>query len=188
MKNLKWKINTSNLGKFEEFKRLFAKYGCALTATHIDLKEIDSDPVSVVVHKASQIGENIIVDDTSLEIEEESVGVNIRWLLDHLPNYIGRKARWTVLLAYRQNQEVFVYKGSISGTIVRPRGTSGFGFDPTFLPEGSDKTLAESKPDQFSARAVAVEALINGNVCAKRSVISKWDGPWQSNSRLIKQL
>ncbi len=179
MENIKWKLNTSNLGKFEEFKRLFAKYECTLTATHFDLNEIDADHVSVVVHKASQMGENIIVDDTALEIEGTSVGVNIRWVLDHLPDYIGRSADWIVLLAYRQNNEVLIYKGRISGTIVESRGANGFGFDPTFLPNGSEKTLAESKPDEFSARAKAVEALIKGKVWTKHPVIDKWEGSWQ---------
>ncbi len=179
MKNLHWKLNTSNLGKFEEFKRLFGKFGCSLSATHFDLKEIDADPISVITHKASQMDEEIIVDDTSLEIEGAAVGVNIRWLLFHLPEYIGRKAIWTVLLAYRKNNEVLVYRGSISGTIVEPKGSNGFGFDPTFLPDGAEKTLAESKPDQFSSRAKAVEALMNGNLWTKQPVIFNWNGPWQ---------
>jgi inosine/xanthosine triphosphate pyrophosphatase family protein len=56
-------INTSNPGKFEEFKRLFAKYGIPLTATHEDLAEIDADPVAVVAHKATSVPENVIVED-----------------------------------------------------------------------------------------------------------------------------
>lgn len=174
-----WKLNTSNPGKFEEFKRLFANYGSTLETSHFDLNEIDADPIEVVAHKASQLGENIIVEDTSLDIEGASVGVNIRWLLDHLTEYAGRKAEWTVLLAFRQNNQIYIYKGSISGIIVLPRGKTGFGFDPVFLPDGSTKTLAESKPDLFNARAQAVESLLQGNVWAKHPIIENWDGPWQ---------
>ena len=50
-----WKLNTSNLNKYEEFKRFFIEHGCSLEATHIDLKEIDADPVTVAAHKASQL-------------------------------------------------------------------------------------------------------------------------------------
>jgi XTP/dITP diphosphohydrolase len=179
MKNLNWKLNTSNLGKFEEFKRLFAKFGCTLSTTHVDLQEIDADHISVIAHKASQMGEGVIVDDTSLEIEGVSVGVNVRWFQDHLGEYVDRKAIWIVLLAYRQNDEVLIFRGSISGTIVEASGANGFGFDPYFLPDGADKTLAISKPDHFSARAEAVEALINENVWTHHPVIRSWDGPWQ---------
>ena len=181
MKCSTWKLNTSNPGKFEEFKSLFAKYGSSLEASHFDLKEIDSDPIQVVAHKASQLGENIIIEDTSLDIEGASIGVNIRWLLDHLTEYAGRKAEWTVLLAFRQGNEIYIYKGSVSGIIVLPRGTAGFGFDPVFLPNGSTNTLAESKPDLFNARAKAVESLLKGDVWAKHPMIENWEGPWQKN-------
>ena len=90
--------------------------------THQDLKEIDADPVKVVAHKASQLGENVIVEDTSLDIEGASVGINIRWLLDHLPDYAGRRAVWTVLLGYHQGNQIAIYRGVITGTIVAPRG------------------------------------------------------------------
>lgn len=176
-----WKLNTSNPGKFEEFKRLFAQYGSNLEALHFDLKEIDADPIQVVAHKASQLGEGIIVEDTSLDVEGASIGVNIRWLLDHLSEYAGHKAKWTVLLAFRQGDEILIYKGSVLGTIVLPRGNAGFGFDPVFLPEGSTQTLAESKPDIFNARAKAVEALIKGTIYAKHPLIKDWKGSWQNS-------
>ena len=173
------KLNTSNLGKFEEFKRLFLKYHCNLEATHIDLKEIQADPVTVLAHKASQLGENIIVEDTSLEIEGAAVGINVRWLLEHLTDYVGRRAEWTVLLGIHQNDQILIYKGVVEGTIVHARGDKGFGFDPVFLPTGSTKTLAEAKPDAFNARAKAVEAFINGTVWKIHPYVDKWTGPWQ---------
>jgi XTP/dITP diphosphohydrolase len=181
MERTTWKLNTSNLSKFEEFKRLFTKHGCDLEASHVDLKEIAADPISVVAHKASQLEENVLVEDTSLEIEGASVGVNIRWLLKHLHQYAGHKAVWTVLLAFRKNSTVLIYKGVISGTIVEPKGTHGFGFDPIFLPNGASKTLAESKPDEVNARAKAVVALITGDSSASHPIIENWDGAWQEN-------
>lgn len=177
------KLNTSNPGKFEEFKRLFAEYGLVLDASHKDLNEIDADPVCVIAHKASQIEENILVEDTSLDIDGASVGIHIRWLLDHLKEYVGRKASWTVLLALRKGEMVFIYKGGIEGTIVEPRGSTGFGFDPVFLPDGSEKTLAESKPDCYNARAQAVQAFIQGALWTTHPVIKTWEGPWQSKTR-----
>ncbi len=181
MKRVHWKLNTSNLGKFEEFKSLFSRFGDTLEASHVDLREIDADPITVVAHKASQLGENIIVEDTSLEVEGASVGVNIRWLLEHLSEYAGRKAEWTVLLAVHQGKQIMIYRGVVSGKIVPSRGAAGFGFDPAFLPNGATETLAESKPDAFNARAKAVEALIKGEVWMTHPVIENWEGPWQRN-------
>jgi len=181
IKNTKYKLNTSNLGKYQEFKEIFAKYGIELEATHHDLREIDADLVSVIAHKASQLEENTLVDDTSLEVEGESIGVNVRWFLDHLKDYAGRKAKCAVLLAYHKENTVFIFKGSISGIIVESRGNNGFGFDAVFLPDGTDKTLAESKPGPFNAREKAIEALIKGDVWAKHPLITCWDGPWQNS-------
>ena len=174
-----WKINTSNQGKYQEFTHLFAKYGVQLVATHHDLKEILSDPVSVVTYKASQMEERVLVEDTVLDIEGQEVGVQVRWLLHHLPEMAGKKARWSVFLAYRAEKTVYIYRGVVQGTIVTPKGNKGFGFDPVFLPDDSPKTLAEAKPDEVNARAMAVEALMAGDLFDSRPVIETWDGPWQ---------
>lgn len=177
--SITWKLNTSNRGKFEEFKRLFAQHDIDLLASHVDLHEIDADPITVVTHKASQLGENILIEDTSLEIEGAEVGVNVRWLMDHLPEYAGHKAYWKVLLAYHSGNIILIYQGTTSGTIVEPRGEGGFGFDPVFLPDGAEETLAQSKPDEFNARAKAVEAFVIGHLLTTRDAIENWDGPWQ---------
>lgn len=179
MKPSIWKLNTSNKNKLEEFKRLFALHGYRLEATCIDLKEVNADPLIVIAHKASQVEENVLVEDTSLEIEGVSIGIHVRWLLDHLAEYVDHQAYWKVLLAYRVGNTIFVYKGEISGMIVKPRGESNFGFDPIFLPNGATFTLAESKPNQFNARAQAVEALIQNKIWITCPVIQKWEGPWQ---------
>lgn len=174
-----WKLNTSNVGKLQEFQRLFKKHNTILTSTHFDLDEIEADPISVVAHKASQLDEGILIEDTSLEVEGADIGVNVRWMLDHLQEFAGKKATWTVLLAYRKGEDVHIYKGEVHGTIVIPTGEGGFGFDPVFLPDGASQTLAESKPDQVNARALAVDALLTKNRFAKVKAIFDWNGPWQ---------
>ena len=175
----KWVLNTGNKGKLREFVSLFAKHGASLVAREIDVKEIQADPVSVVVHKAGQAGEEVLVEDTSLEIEGENVGINVRWMLEHLFSFIGRKAVWRVLLAYLKNHTVYVYEGKTEGMIVSPRGEGGFGFDPVFLPHGSKQTLAEAKPLQVDARAKAVSALFEQKPLIALPSITDWKGPWQ---------
>ena len=174
-----WKINTSNPGKLTEFERLFHKFNANISSTRIDLKEIKADPISVAVHKASQVDEGVLVEDTSLNIEGADVGINVRWLMDHLPEYAGRKASWVVLLACRKGEEVYVYEGKVEGSIVLPRGEGGFGFDPVFLPDGASQTLAQDKPDTVNARAKAVESFLTGEPIVKKPPITNWEGEWQ---------
>lgn len=57
-----------------------------------------------------------------------------------------------------------VVRGEWAGSIVRaPRGDGGFGYDPVFLPAGSDRTAAELAPaekDAVSHRGLALAALV----------------------------
>jgi XTP/dITP diphosphohydrolase len=175
-------LNTSNAGKLQEFERLFAQYGITITVQRRDLHEIDADPVTIVVHKASQLQEDVLVEDTSLEIEGTLVGTNIRWVLNDMPHYVGRKAKWRTLLAYREGDLVHVFEGQIEGTIVQPRGEEGFGFDPFFLPNNSSLTLAEAKSDAVNARAKAVEAFVHAQHHSVVHSISQWNGPWQETT------
>jgi XTP/dITP diphosphohydrolase len=174
-------LNTSNPGKFEEFKCLFAAHGIELDASHLDLDEIDASPEMVIAHKASQMGDDILVEDTSLDVDGADVGVNVRWLIDHLEQYAGKEATWVVYLGKRKGSTVELYRGEVKGTLVSPRGDNGFGFDPVFLPNGSDKTLAEAKPDSVNARALAVQAVVDGKPYVVVPVIESWDGPWQES-------
>ena len=57
-----------------------------------------------------------------------------------------------------------VYEGTVPGTLTwPPRGAMGFGYDPVFVPEGSEQTFAEIEPAQkhaISHRADAFAKLV----------------------------
>lgn len=64
----------------------------------------------------------------------------------------------------------------------RSRGTvRDPSFDPVFLPDGSDKTLAEDKPDEVNARAKAVDNFVKDIPFAIANPIFDWEGEYQSN-------
>jgi XTP/dITP diphosphohydrolase len=77
------------------------------------------------------------------------------------------KARFRCVLAlvdpYTKDGEARTMEGVCDGAITRtPRGSGGFGYDPLFLVEGTDKTMAELPADEKNAvshRARAVRAL-----------------------------
>lgn len=176
-------LNTSNPGKSKEFKDLFQEHGIPLKITTIDLSEIIANPLSVVVHKASTINNgqgDIIVEDTSLEISGEKVGIHIKKMVSHLDQFVEKEAIWAVFLAFRHGNWVYVSKGEVKGKIVNPKGVTGFGFDPYFLPYGSNKTLAEEKGNEFNARAIAVRAFVEKNFIAIQAPIVDWKGEWQN--------
>jgi XTP/dITP diphosphohydrolase len=83
--------------------------------------------------------------------------------LSHVPQ-AERTARFRCVLSLiGPNDEVHSYDGTCEGHISnQPSGTSGFGYDPIFVPAGYDKSfgeLGETIKSQLSHRAKAVRAL-----------------------------
>jgi len=70
----------------------------------------------------------------------------------------------SVIALYHPGKGVRVFKGMCRGVIAQhPRGFSGFGFDPIFIPEGVGKTFAEMREDEknkLSHRGEAARKLI----------------------------
>jgi XTP/dITP diphosphohydrolase len=180
-------LNTGNPDKLKEFQKYFEKYGWRLSMTTADLKEIDATPELVAMHKASQMPDYVLVEDTSLDVEGADVGINVKYLIDTLDEHVGSRATWTVFLSFKDHGHVYTFKGDVKGTIVKPQGDVGFGFDPYFLPNGASKTLAENKPEEYNARALAIKALLNGEIHSHGPEITDWAGPWQREKRCNKQ-
>jgi XTP/dITP diphosphohydrolase len=76
-------------------------------------------------------------------------------------------ARFRCVLAlvdpFVREGEPFVVEGTCAGKITRtPRGSGGFGYDPLFLVEGTDKTMAELselEKNRISHRSKAAQSL-----------------------------
>lgn len=83
------------------------------------------------------------------------------------PSPAGFRARFRCVLAlvdpYTNGGEPRIVEGTCEGTITRaPRGSGGFGYDPLFVVEGTEKTMAELREDEknrISHRARAFAAL-----------------------------
>lgn len=85
----------------------------------------------------------------------------------------GRRARYVCeLVALSPEGEEVRGTGILEGRIAHePRGSSGFGFDPIFIPEGEEQTVAELGDDwkqRNSHRARAAKALL-GALAAERA-------------------
>ncbi len=170
-----WRINTSHPGKLEEFRRYLGD----VEVVRLDLREPDADAVTVARYKASQF-DGVLVDDTSLFVEGADVGVNVRWLLERLPEFEGRRATFVCLLAIRRGDRVEIFEGRTSGRLVAARGGS-FGFNRHFLPDGNDRTFGEEIPDALNPRYLAVQALLAAAPTRVESPLPTWDGPFQAD-------
>lgn len=182
-----YKLVTSNKNKLKEFKRF--GFENLVIEKGRDLKEVDSDEQTVILYKALDAGQGRIVEDTSLEVENADIGVNIRWFIDEIANHVGKKAVWRVYLGLNTGETIQVYKAEIHGIIsdTAPYNVDSFGFDNYFIPYGTDKTLQELEDmglkDLYSARKQAVENLLQHKSIIEVPIaeITKWQGNYQND-------
>ena len=73
------------------------------------------------------------------------------------------EASFVSVVLFKDGKREIFGKGSVEGKIAPfPSGTNGFGFDPCFIPKGSDKTFAEMTIEQkslLSHRKMAINDL-----------------------------
>lgn len=90
---------------------------------------------------------------------------NIEKLIHELRDvpYEKRTARFVSVFCLFEGKDIRYFEGSVKGHIIdKPRGASGFGYDPLFVPEGYEKTFAELGTDmknKISHRAKALKKL-----------------------------
>lgn len=125
-------------------------------------------------------GENCFSEDTGLEIEalngepgvksaryageDKSFQKNIEKVLEKMKGQTNRKARFRAVISLIINRKEWLFVGICPGKILtEPRGTSGFGYDPVFMPEGSGRSFAEmtmEEKNQFNHRVKAAEKMV----------------------------
>jgi XTP/dITP diphosphohydrolase len=89
---------------------------------------------------------------------------NVELLLSEIRGAASRQARFVCTLVLLVEGIMIQATGTLEGTIAdKPRGAHGFGYDPVFIPAGSNKTLAEMTAEEKNAishRAKAVHDLM----------------------------
>lgn len=123
--------------------------------------------------------QDCFADDTGLEVEalNGAPGVysaryagdahnseaNMRKLLQDLEGVENRRARFRTVFALILNGKEHLFEGIVNGQIIKTRrGTSGFGYDPIFVPDGYTQTFAEmgdALKNKISHRAVGAQKL-----------------------------
>ena len=122
----------------------------------------------------NKIGKNCFADDTGLEVDalggapgvytaryagpDKGSDANMEKLLAELSaveareGNISRTARFRTVVALIMNGELKTFEGVMEGEIARARsGSEGFGYDPVFIPQGYNCTIAEISLDEKNA-------------------------------------
>ncbi len=165
---------TSNENKLKEARSILPDI--KIISKKIDLLEIQSVQLEDVIKEKlkygfQQIKKPIIVEDTGLFFNGLNgfPGALIKMLLDS----VGCEGCFKIINAFEDKsaiakcavgftsdgKDLKVFIGEIKGTIVNPKGSSNFGWDPIFQPEGLDKTFAEMNPEEKNAISHRYKAL-----------------------------
>lgn len=179
---------TNNLNKVIEVRSLlgdsFKILSLSEAGIDIDIPEPFNTLEKNAIEKSEVIyklkGLSCFAEDTGLEVEVlngepgvksaryagegRSFEDNINKLLDKLKVVTDRRARFRTVICLIVNGKHNIFEGECKGTIIAERrGSSGFGYDPVFIPEGATKTFAEMSLQEkniFSHRKKATEKLI----------------------------
>ena len=164
---------TGNQGKVDFLARWL---GVELDHQKIELDELQSlDLHGIVEHKARQAYQilkcPVLVEDVGLTFHAlgKLPGPFIKWFLSELslqqlcellPINADRAATSMVSYCLFDGEQVRFFDGSLQGNIpLLPRGNRGFGFDPIFVPNGSDHThgeMSDEEIEHFGLRTTTV--------------------------------
>jgi XTP/dITP diphosphohydrolase len=168
---------TSNPGKLAEVRRILSEYQISVAWSRRSLPEPQCDRLEEVVAAklaaAARPGVGAVVEDSGLFLEGTKgfPGVYSRFVydtigLDGILRLLANRPRgatFRTVAGYRKGRTTLLAVGEVHGTIsARRQGTGGFGYDPIFFPEGSDRTFAEisgPEKDRISHRGRAMRAL-----------------------------
>ena len=180
---------TSNINKVSEIKAALPEHISLFSLKDIDtnISEID-EPYETLeenaVHKAVSYSNllkmNCFSEDTGLEVFSlngapgvksaryagfpSDTDKNMALLLKNLEDTADRSAQFRTVIALIINDQIHCFEGICKGQIIQqPKGKNGFGYDPIFIPDGSDKSFAEmntGEKNKFSHRKKAVDKMI----------------------------
>ena len=178
---------TNNLHKLNEVSTILENKIELLSLNdincHIDIPETSNTLEGNALLKAQYIYSNYklncFADDTGLEVEAlngepgvysaryagdiHNSEANMLKLLHNMENKKNRQAQFRTVISLILDETEYQFEGIIKGKIItEKRGSSGFSYDPIFIPEGYDKTFAELGDEiknKISHRAQAVNKL-----------------------------
>jgi len=166
---------THNKNKFTEVKAMLPHGIELLSLTdigcHEDIPETAETIEGNAILKADYVRKkynlNCFADDTGLEVKSlnnepgvysaryagiaNNAEANMEKLLKNLEGKQDRSARFKTAIALNLEHEEVMFLGICEGEITeKPRGDSGFGYDPVFQPKDLNKTFAQLSLQQKS--------------------------------------
>jgi XTP/dITP diphosphohydrolase len=166
---------SSNQNKYREVQSILSAHGIAVDFAQAELVEIQSDSLEEIAKEKAlcafaKVGKSVIVEDDGLFIDAlngfpgqyssytfKTIGnAGILKLLSGLTN---RFASFRSLIAFHDGKNLSMSEGIVDGRISTAITEGGWGYDPIFVPAGTDLTFAQlkDKKNEYSHRKLALE-------------------------------
>lgn len=168
---------TNNAHKLDEIRSIAGESLEVLSLSdigcHADIPENENTLEGNALAKARYVkehyGYDCFADDTGLEVEalsgapgvhsarfapgtDHDSQANMTYLLSLMEGKENRKARFRTVIALILGKEETLLDGIVEGEILKsPQGNSGFGYDPVFKPNKSDRTFAQMTAEEKNA-------------------------------------
>lgn len=185
-------IATRNKGKVNDFQKLFSSYQIEVKSLldNRDLPDVEETGSTFEENAAlkaetiaARLQTPVLADDSGLMVdaldgrpgiysaryagEEKSDLENLKKVLQELEGVPdeARTARFVCVLAVAiPNQQTLFKKGFCEGKIAKhPKGDNGFGYDPIFIPNGYNTTMAELSQEEKNKISHRHQALLQLN-------------------------
>jgi len=178
---------TNNENKLREIRNILGTSFTLLSLSDLNINDdvpenepdLEGNAMLKARHIHKMLNMNVFADDTGLEIEalgglpgvnsarfageDKNFDSNIDKVLEMMGDTANRRARFKTVIALILDGREYFFDGIVNGRIItEKRGREGFGYDPVFVPEGSDRTFSEmplNEKNKISHRARAFEKL-----------------------------
>ncbi|MDR1526307.1 MAG: non-canonical purine NTP diphosphatase [Dysgonamonadaceae bacterium] len=178
---------TNNTHKLEEVRKILGDHYRIMSLEEIGCREDIPETADTLEGNAllkarfvtEHYGQDCFADDTGLEVDalnhapgvysaryagaSKNPAANRQKLLRELENTTVRSARFRTVIALIRDGKEHLFEGIVEGEIIgEERGSTGFGYDSLFVPQGYTQTFAElgaEVKNAISHRAEAVNRL-----------------------------
>ena len=175
---MKYVLATANPGKVSEMREILSELEIDIISRNElgiddDVEETGTTFFENAKIKAEAIcavsGMPTIADDSGLIVdaldgrpgvysssyggEELTASERCAYLLSEMKNMEQRRAKFVcTIVCIFPDGDLLTADGECAGAIVtKPRGSGGFGYDPVFLPDGHNRTMAELSSNEKNA-------------------------------------
>lgn len=166
---------STNQNKYREIRSILSSHTIAVDFAQINLLEVQSDSLEEIAGEKAksafaQVGRPVIVEDDGLFIDAlkgfpgqysshafKTIGND--GILKLVAGSANRSASFRSLIAFYNGKSLSISEGRVDGNISEKITEGGWGYDPIFIPAGTNLTFAQLKErkNEYSHRKKALD-------------------------------